>query len=274
MLTDEYLEELLTWRRQSEERLRAEDGWLAVVGLDWLAQGENTLGAGVDNAIVLPAGSAPGRVGLIRYDGQSASLEVAGGVTVTVEGQPVTQIELKPDVSGEPTVLHVNDLILTLIRRDDLLGLRVRDRNSAQRLEFPGRRWYDPDEAFRFRARFVPYDPPRTVEFINELDQHLKEETAGYLAFEFKGAEYRLDPLPSDDLLFLMFLDATSDGETYPSGRYMYLENPQNGYVDLDFNRAYSPPCAFTDFATCALPPSQNRLPFPVRAGEKYHKDK
>jgi hypothetical protein len=256
--TPGYRETSEAWRAERERKLRAEDGWLAVAGLHWLREGEMRLGTAAGNAIVLPPGSAPAHAGTVSLR--------EGRVTFRPpEGAPR---ELRPDSDD---AVALGRLRLSTIARGGRLGLRVRDPQSPRRRSFAGLRWYPVDEAYRVTARFVPAASPRTIGIPNVLGDIVEMPSPGHVEFSLHGRSLRLDPVLEGDApdLFFIFRDATAGHETYPGGRFLYADPPQGGAVTLDFNRAYSPPCAFTDFATCPLPPRQNRLPVAVPAGEK-----
>jgi uncharacterized protein len=261
-----YEAEIEEWRARADAGLRAEDGWLTVVGLFWLAEGANTVGAGESCDVVLPGG--PERLGAIELIGETATLRAAGE-PVVVNGAPVETHELRADAPGPPDLVTVGDVTFFLIRRGGRLGVRVRDKNSALRRDFAGRRWYPVREEYRVRARFVPYDPPRPVAITNMLGDVEPMIAAGQARFELRGRELRLEAMRrGDGQLFFIFRDATSGAQTYPAARF--LVTPPSEELTLDFNHAYSPPCAFTPFATCPLPPPENHLPVPVEAGELW----
>ena len=249
------------WRAEREAKLRAEDGWLAVTGLHWLREGKNTLGTADGNDIVLPAGSAPARAGTLTLGGGRVTLGLADG-----ERRP--EREIAPE-SGD--VVALGRLRLSVIERSGRLGLRVRDPDAARRRGFAGLAWYPIDESYRVRARFVPARGTRTIEVANVLGDLLRMPSPGHVEFTLRGRALRLEPVleAGSPRLFFIFRDATAGRQTYPAGRSLYAEPPDGGLVTLDFNQAYSPPCAFTDFATCPLPPLQNRLAVAVEAGEK-----
>lgn len=274
MLTasDSYREDVEQWRERREARLKAEGGWLSVAGLRWLHEGRTTFGAGRDNELVLPRGSAPDRVGaFVLRDGiVSVEFEPASGATVS--GEAVAGAELRPDASGEADVVEIPPrLTLHVIQRGERLGIRLKDTQAEARVAFAGLEWYPVDETWRKEARFVPYDPPRTLKVPNVIGDVNDSRCPGYVAFEIDGKEVRLEPVaePEDDEYFFIFRDATAGHGTYGSGRFLYAAAPVDGKMVLDFNKAYSPPCAFTPFATCPLPPRSNWLDVPITAGEK-----
>jgi uncharacterized protein len=260
------------WRQQREARLKAEDGWLAVAGLFWLQEGENRFGSGPDNAIVLPAGAAPALAGTFELRQGRVRVRVEPGVTLTAAGQPVTAMALRSDDPGPPDVLRLGRLTLQVIVRGGTYGIRMKDPESETRRTFAGLQWFPIRDDLRFEARFVPWAAPRTIAIPNILGQVNDLPSPGYAEFTLAGRKLRLEPVieePGAEELFFIFSDQTAGKQTYPAGRFLYAAMPKDGRVVLDFNKAYSPPCAFTAFATCPLPPPQNRLPVRIEAGEK-----
>jgi hypothetical protein len=267
-----YRREIAEWRRQREAGLRAEGGWLATAGLHWLPEGESSLGSQPMADVVLPA-SAPARVGTLTRQGSSVRLEVAPGVGATHAGEPARSLELVSDAAGAPTVVELGTLAFHVIERGDRLALRVKDAASPSRQEFTGLDSFPIDPSWRLAARFEPYDPPRPLP-VEDVSGGIQDGTSpGAVVFRHGGETHRLDALGEGDSLFLIFADATSGKETYGGGRYLYTDLPgDDGTLVVDFNRAYNPPCAFTPYATCPLPPPQNRLPVAVTAGEKRYR--
>ncbi len=273
--TAAYLDEIETWHRERTDRLTAEDGWLTLIGLFWLEEGKNTMGSAPGSRILLPASKAPDRAAILTLEGESVHIEVAGDVVVTRGGQPVTSAAMAADTTAEPTVLDLGDLRFFVIERGGRLGLRVRDRAHPARFDFTGIDRFPVDPGWRVAGRLERHDPPRSVHILNVLGVLSEEPSPGTVVFELGGRTCRLDALQGPEgRLYLIFADQTSGRETYGGGRYLYSEPVQpDGTVVLDFNKAYNPPCAFTDFATCPLPPRQNRLPIRVEAGEKSFGD-
>ena len=267
-----YSADVAKWRTQREDRLKADGGWLTVTGLFWLKDGANTLGSAPGNDIVLPA-SAPARMATIDFGGGKAAVRVEPGAAVSSGGKPVTAMPLRADTSeGGPDVLVHGPLSLEVIERGGRYGIRLKDKESRYRREFAGLQWYPVRESHRVVARFVPHPAPKTIPIANVLGQEDQQPSPGTAVFALDGKEVRLDPIvesPDAKQLFFIFKDATSGRDTYPAGRYLYTDMPKDGVVTLDFNKAYSPPCAFTAYATCPLPPSQNRLAVRIEAGEK-----
>jgi uncharacterized protein (DUF1684 family) len=266
---DTYLGKIAKFRTEREAELKADDGWLSVAGLFWLKEGENRFGADPSNEIVLPEGSAPSRAGVFELRGGKTILRVENGATITLDGKAITTLEMKSDEKQKPDVIRLGSLSINVIKRGERYGIRVKDPKSKQRREFKGLRWFPVKQPYRIIASFVPYDAPKQIEIPNVLGDVNKMPSPGYVVFNLKGKEYRLDPITEDkDKLFFIFGDLTNGKTTYGAGRFLYAALPRHGKVTLDFNRAENPPCAFTQFATCPLPPRQNRLNVAIEAGE------
>ena len=266
--TPSYKAEIEQYRQKREAGLKADGGWLTVSGLFWLNEGVNTVGTDKSKTIVLPEGSAPGSVGVFEFHDGQTIFRADPGVKVTVNGAPATSATLKPDTAGAPGVLQVNDLTMFVIKRGQRFAIRMKDKNSPMRRHFTGLKFFPPDERYKVTARFVPYTPPKMIPLPNILGETEQEASPGYVEFTLNGHPCRLDPVTEDDTLFFIFKDLTAGKETYPSGRFLNTPMPVNGEVTLDFNKAYNPPCAFTPYATCPLPPQQNILAIRVEAGE------
>jgi uncharacterized protein (DUF1684 family) len=266
-----YRAEVEKWRADRIARLTADDGWLTVVGLSWLKEGNNAVGASPVNEVVLPAKSPP-RLGRIRVTGGKAHLDVAPGVEVTHDEKRVRSLDLASDETGEPTVVRHGTLSFYLIRRGEKLGVRVKDSANPARKSFGGIVSFPVSTAWRVAARFEPHPTGRTIPIPNVLGNVTREPSPGAVVFSIGGREYRLDAVEEqgEEELFLIFGDRTNGETTYGAGRFLYAPRPgKDGRTVVDFNKAYNPPCAFTPFATCPLPPPQNRLPIGIEAGEK-----
>ncbi|HET7010524.1 MAG TPA: DUF1684 domain-containing protein [Anaerolineales bacterium] len=266
---DPYVDSVESWRRDVETRLRAANGWLALAGLFWLHEGQNRIGTDPHAEVVLPRRGVSEHAGIVElFDGR-AVLRVMGDGKFTVEGAPRREIELRPDVDDTPTFVEIDDLRMVLIRRSTRYGIRVWDNRRAERRTFPGRLWFPVDPAWRIRAAYSPYQPPRTLPVPSILGDEDAEVNPGRVSFSMGGSDHTLEALEGDDGgLFLVFADDTNRDLTYPAGRFLKTDRPGNDGVILDFNRAYNPPCAFTPFATCPLPPHDNRLTLRIEAGE------
>jgi uncharacterized protein (DUF1684 family) len=263
------------WRAEREAKLNAEDGWLTVVGLYWLKPGENRVGSNPGFEIPLPS-AAPKNAGVFSMKNGKAVFKPAAGAGVTMNGKPASPAELKPDTEPKYDVLAVGRVKFYVIKREDKLGIRVKDNDSDARKQFTGLRWYPIDPAWKFAAAFIPWDSPHKLTFDTATGMKEQDESPGYVVFHRNGQEYRMEPVVDDDQLMFVMRDQTSGKTTYAASRFLYVDLPKTGLhakwtFDLDFNKAENPPCMFTDFATCPLPPPQNRLPFAVTAGEQIY---
>jgi hypothetical protein len=271
----EHEAEVMKWRQNRDSRLRREDGWLTLVGLHWLSPGKNEIGSAGTNAIVLPA-NAPARIGTLELKDGQVTLVPAAGAPLTIDGQAVAgPVRLYEDAhDAGPTIVHSGSLNFQIIKRGERFGVRVKDAQAPERLHFQGMDYFPIDPRWRFVARFEPYQPARRVTITDVTGAQSEQTVPGALVFEADGKPYRLDAIdegPGE--LFVIFKDETSRDLTYPAGRYLYVPRPgADGTLVLDFNKAYNPPCVFTPFATCPLPPPQNRLPIRIEAGEKNYK--
>ncbi len=271
----DYTASIEAWRRERVQRLTADDGWLTVAGLYWLEEGDNRAGTESGSRVLLPPGTAPPRVGVFRRAKDEVTFTADPSATVTSGGRPVTTIRMKDDSTGTPDMITLNDLTMFIIKRGDRLAVRLRDKNRRERREFAGLDSYPIRSDYRVVAEWVPYEPQRTIAIPNVLGMSEELPCPGYARFTIDGREHRLEPVieqPGDQELFFIFADQTNGSETYPSGRFLYAPKPQDGAIVLDFNKAYNPPCAFTPFATCPLPPAQNRLAARIEAGEKKYR--
>jgi uncharacterized protein (DUF1684 family) len=270
-----YRDQIRRWREEREARLKADDGWLTVAGLFWLHEGENRFGCDPSLEIVLPAGSAPDRAGSFELKSGRTTVRLEPGVRALVGGRALTEPRvLHSDAAGQPDVLEMQRLSLYLIERGGQFAIRLKDKEAAARREFTGLHWYDVSESYRVEARWVQYPEFRPVRLPNVLGKMETMPSPGYAAFSLGGTALRLDGVledPRAEELFFILKDQTSGKETYGGGRFLYAALPKAGKVVLDFNKAYNPPCAFTAYATCPLPPRQNWLPVRIEAGEKAY---
>ncbi|HEY0554599.1 MAG TPA: DUF1684 domain-containing protein [Thermoanaerobaculia bacterium] len=266
-----YRKEVETWRQHRLEGLKREDGWLTLVGLYWLKPGENRLGSDPGNPVLLPEGKAPALAGVLTREGNSVRLTVQPGVPLTADGKPVTPGQkLETDIKGKPTVLELGSLSFYIIQRGDRLGVRIKDKTSPMRAGFKGIDEFPIRPEWRVVARFEPYKDKK-IPIANIIGQVEDNPSPGAVVFDWQGKTYRIDALEGgpDGSLFLVFGDRTNGTETYGAGRFLDTDPPKDGKVVVDFNTAYNPPCAFTAFATCPLPPAENKLAIKVEAGEK-----
>lgn len=270
--TETYRREIESWRAAREASLRDPNGWLTLVGLFWLAEGDNRFGSDPRNAVVLPAGRAPAVAGVLVRHGGEVTVRAEPGSGLESGGRPVAELSLAPDAKSKPVLLRLGSLTFFVIKRGDRVGIRVKDSKSPVLAAFHGVESYPADPGWRVVARFEPHPRPTSIPIANVLGMTDDEPSPGTVVFEHGGSTYRLDALDGGDgSLELIFADTTSGRETYGAGRFLDTDPPHDGRVVVDFNKAYNPPCAFTAFATCPLPPRQNRLPLAVAAGEKKY---
>jgi uncharacterized protein (DUF1684 family) len=264
MTPEEHAAEVVQWRAARDARLRSPDGWLALVGLSWLKPGENHVGAHPSNQVILHGHEVPPRVG-------SMWLEDGRVRFVPHEGVDLPETELNDDLEGKPTVLELGTLRFHTIRRGERIGVRVRDTAAPALREFSGMDNFPVDPSWRIQARLEPAPADATIEIADVTGGVSSDTTPGSVAFEREGVTWRLAALEGeeDGSLWLIFGDATNGTETYGAGRFLYTEPPaDDGSVIVDFNLAYNPPCVFSPYATCPLPPPQNRLTLRIEAGE------
>jgi uncharacterized protein len=261
-------------RAERLAELRADDGWLTLVGLYWLKAGENRFGSAADNEIVLAAPGVPETAGslLLQADG-TVVVRPRAGVAMTVAGQPLTERALQPDVSGHPDVVQLGPLRFHVIVRSGQRGVRVKNPDNPARAALKELACFPPDPRYRVSAVFEPYPSSREVEVASAHGPAQKMKASGRVRFALQGRDCTLEAFASGSEgrdLFVVFADATNGERTYGAGRFLDVDGPAAGshQVTLDFNTAYSPPCAFTPYATCPLPTPENRLPVAVEAGE------
>lgn len=269
-----YAKEIEQWHQERWKELNNESGWLTLIGLFWLKEGENKFGSEADNDIILPKEKVAGHAGTFSLHDGIVRMDATQDGT-SVDGKPVKSLDLMSDADNHPTIIRLGSVSFQIIKRGDKFGLRVKDSQSPDRVNFKGTEFYPTDLKWRLDAQFEPYNPPKPMPITNVLGMESAEASPGAVKFEVNGKEYRLDAITEKDepRLFMIIADMTSGKDTYPAGRYLYVDPPDaSGHLIIDFNKAYSPPCAFTKFATCPLPPRQNRLPFAVEAGERYQR--
>jgi len=267
---DEYEDQILKWRAKKYDDLVGENGWMALVGLFWLKPGRNLVGSNPMCEVTLPE-RGPTFLGIIELKGKIARIQVADGVPVQVNGKPVQKSILKPSTDAKPSYITWNHIRMVLHEHNGKYAIRIWDNQRRQRFTIPLLKWFPINKHFRFNARYTRYPEPKTSDQSDTFGDIVEDRMDGYVTFHFEGKTYKLDVTEvKDNKLFIKFRDLTSSKETYPPSRYMYTEPVLDGKVTLDFNYSYSPPCAFTEYATCIFAPQQNSLPFRVEAGEIY----
>lgn len=270
IVDDEYEMSILKWREEVDTNLRRENGWLALAGLYWLRKDTNLIGSEPNCDIRLPA-RAPARLGTFEFDGNNVTLNVESDLTVEVNGVATKSALLDADQEDVPSFITFDEMRMVVLRRSRGVGIRLWDNTRAERRLFPKRQWYPVKKEFRVPATFIYYETPRIVKMPDILGAILDEPMQGYVTFDLNGQKYELIAAEEPDhRLFIQFMDLTNGNPTYPSGRYHYTDAHENGRLFVDFNKAYSPPCAFTEYATCTFPPQENHLNVAIEAGEIY----
>jgi uncharacterized protein (DUF1684 family) len=272
-----WADELQKWREEREKRLRADNGWLTLAGRYPLKEGANTIGTGKDNDVIFPAalkGTGPERLGTVQVDltAKKVTLKLADGVSMVSGGKAFTGERVLGAATDKRDWVSLERLSMHIIERDGKYVLRLADNESPVRKDFAGCIWYPANEAFRVKAKFVPYAEEKTLSIVNIIDEVSKQPCPGYAEFELKGQTYKLDAIKDGEGLFFVFRDKTAGDTTYKAARFLDIDKQPgaNETFTLDFNKAYNPPCAFSNYTTCPLPPKQNILNVRIEAGEKY----
>lgn len=278
-VTTEYQTETDVWRANRIDELTAEDGWLTLVGLYWLQPGINRFGSAPNNQVILnKVGIPPVAGNLELLEDGSVLLHTAPEIGMKVGGLLVTEKTLAPDKSGKPDIVEFGSLRFFILARADQRAVRVRDVDSAARSNFKGIEYFPIDLRYRVKATFEPYSTPKDVEVPSAQGPAQKMLAMGLVRFKASGKRLTLEAFGQKDsrALFIIFRDVSSGVDTYGAGRFLEADAPASGKgrMFMDFNRAYNPPCAFTPYATCPLPPMRNNLKVRIEAGEKYSGEK
>jgi uncharacterized protein (DUF1684 family) len=270
-----YLTEIDAWHKKRVEDLRGPRGWLNIAGLYWLKEGINTFGSSKENDVVFPDGKIEPKAGVFILKGGQVTVKVSPGVAVMSGGQRIKSLVVYPPDSSRAVVMKHDSLEWFIVKRDDKYGVRLRDFQSPSIAAFHGIERYEVNPTWRVAASLERADSSKMIEITNVLGQTFQQRSPGTLVFYLDGKKYSLDALDEGgDEYFMIFGDPTNARETYGAGRYLYVSQADSaGRTFIDFNKAYNPPCAFTPFATCPLPPKQNILDLPVTAGEKNYGD-
>jgi uncharacterized protein (DUF1684 family) len=270
MTNTTYEQEILQWQAKKLDDLVRENGWLALAGLFWLHPGMNLIGSNPMCEVVLPE-RAPTFLGVVELKGKMARLQVAGGVPVQVNGKSLQKTMLRSSKDPKPSFITWNQIRMVLHEHAGKSAVRIWDNQRRNRLTLPLLKWFPINKKFRFNVRYTPYPEPKVSNQPDMFGEMVEDRLDGYVSFRFERKTYKLDVTEKEEpRLFLKFRDLTSGKETYPPSRYHYTRPVEDGKVVLDFNYSYSPPCAFTEYATCIFAPQQNHLPFRVEAGEIY----
>jgi len=275
--------DLAAWRAEHKADLLKPDGWLSLAGLEWLQPGDNPVGSASDNRIRLAA--APAHLAVLRLEGETVTLNPPPGgfpQEFLVAGAPAKQQALRAEANNDKVSPHltIGNLNMYVIRREARFGLRIKDSHSAAITGFHEPKWYPPDAAYQVTAKWIPYTPPKTISLATLIGTSYNQPVPGATEFTLAAKTFRLEPVLEDPAvakLFFILRDTTSSTTTYAACRFLYTGFPTNGLdkpgeLVLDFNRLENPPCAYTPFSTCPLPPAGNRLPIALPVGEqRYH---
>jgi len=265
-----YLNSIQKWQQERLSGLKTKDGWLSLAGLFWLKEGENTFGGSKTNLMVITDVKAPDLIGTFLVDKGQVTFKTAPGKKVLNEGVPISRTVMVPDQDQKPTTLTCGTITFWVIERAERLGVRLRDSENPRIGKLTKIDSFPLDPAWRVPARWVPFEKPEKIQITNVIGSTFEETVTGKLAFTIGGKEYSLWPMGEDGELFVVFGDQTNGSETYGGGRFLSVNlADEQGRTVIDFNLAYNPPCVFSPFATCPLPPEVNILPIRVIAGEK-----
>ena len=245
-------------------------GWPTLMGLYWLEEGQNTFGSGRTNDLIFPE-KMPEKMGFFQKDQKGVSMAVDSNLDVLINGKAATSGRLNSDVDANTTNVNMGSYFWHIIKRNDKYGVRLRDTLHPNRAALTGIPSFPFSAKWIIEATFQSAEKGQNVKMDNQVGMQIETPLEGILTFSYKGEQHTLHATNGGkENLFVIIADATTDSETYGGGRYMYPGRAdENGKVILDFNRAQNPPCVFTDFATCPLPPAENVLSFEVKAGEK-----
>ncbi len=275
--------DLLQWRTKHAADLQKPENWLSLIGLEWLKEGDNSLGADKNNTIAINA-KVPARIAVFHLDKGTVTLRPPQGgfpQDLTINGKRAAEQPLRADDQPPRDTIRIGSVAIIVLHRGDRYALRIWDSTNPARTNFKGLHWYAPDPKYRITARWIPYSPPKPMKIPTVLGSTLDLPSPGVAEFNLNGKTIRLEPVletPDAKQLFFIVRDTTSQTTTYGAGRFLYTGFPSKGLdktgeLVLDFNRMENPPCAYTPYATCPLPPRQNRMPIAVPAGEKRYHD-
>lgn len=265
----DYIKEINDWHSKRINNLKRESSWLNLVGLLWLNEGDNTIGSDKSNSVVFPETALP-NIGLVNLENGKVTFQPQKGNGILVDSVEVESVELINDMEGRPNIVTHGSHHWYIVKRGERYGIRLRDNDAPLLKSFSGIDRFPVNDDWKINAKFEKYDEPKILEIPNILGTIDKGESPGELVFNIGEKEYKLNPVSAGNGLFAVFADMTNGEETYGAGRFLYMPGPDSlGNVIVDFNKAYNPPCVFTKYATCPLPPEENKLRVKITAGEK-----
>lgn len=270
--TSSYEKEMQVWQQKRIQALKDHNGWINLTGLFWLKPGKNSFGSASSNDFVYQHKNMPSKAGYFLWENQQVYWVSNSGVSIKINDSLINKALVFEEAKNQAPLMQLGSLRWNIIQREEKIGVRLRDLASPLLTSFKGTERFALDSNLKLVAHLEPALQNKLL-IANVLGQISPLASPGKLGFNIKGTTYTLDALEEGDELFILFGDATSGKETYPAGRFLYTDKPDvNGNTIIDFNKAFNPPCAFTKFATCPLPPKQNILPIAIKAGEKnYH---
>jgi len=265
-----YEDSIVAWHHKRMQDLKAPNGWVNLVGLLWLKPGKNTFGSAQSNELIYQHKDMPTNAGVFTWEADNVKWVSQKGIATKIKDSLINEIILYADDLKQAPQLVLGSLCWNLIKREDKIGVRLRDLKAPALKKFQSIPYFPIDTKYRVDA-VLEKPVNKQLMITNVLGQITAQETPGRLVFQLNGTTYKLDALDEGgDELFVIFGDATNEKETYPTGRFIYVSKPDaTGHTFIDFNKAFNPPCAFTAFATCPLPPKQNILPIALKIGEK-----
>jgi uncharacterized protein (DUF1684 family) len=274
---EHYIRAIEAWRVTMEQNLRRDNGWLTLAGRYFMKPGENAIGTAQDNDVLLPSGLGPAHLGKVIVDGKMVELKLNDGITMRGKEGEFKGERVFATEGATRDWVSLGRMAFHIIERKGKFMMRLADNENPLRKDFSGRSWYGVKKEYKVKARFVPYPPGKTIPVVDILDEVHQTPSPGYLEFKLHGQTMRLDATGElhDKELFVVLKDKTAGSSTYGAGRFLAIEWPENvkrhgGRVTIDFNKAYNPPCAFSAFTTCPMPPKQNQLATRIEAGEKF----
>jgi len=272
--TTQYLNSIKDWQAKRLEDLKSDDSWLSLAGLFWLQEGKNTFGSDKKNSMIITDVKAPPHIGSFILHAGQVRFKVRSETPVHCEGKPVTELVMANDSTRNPTILTSGTLSWFVIKRGTRQGIRLKDSQNPRIRKLKEIKTFPIAMDWRVPAKLIRFDKPRMIETPTVIGTMVEQPSPGKLVFKIKNKTYTLTPMGGDGDLFIIFGDRTNGNQTYGGGRFLTVKKPDSkGQTIIDFNRSYNPPCVFTPFATCPLPPLKNKLPIAVKAGEKMVHD-
>lgn len=268
-VSENYSAEMEQWEESRIETLKKPTGWLRLAGMYWLNEGVNNFGSGDDQDVQFPERTIPNHAGYFVMENGVVTLRSAEGVEMTHEGETIRE---KVIFDGEEALdIEYESLEWLVIERDGEVAIRLFNKENEKADSFNGFPRYPLEPSLKLKAKYLPNPENTTIPIINVLGQNMETPSPGKVEFMIDGNRYSVDALAGTTRLFLIIGDETNQTETYQAGRYMYIDYPEEGsdYTVIDFNKIYNPPCAYSVYTTCQLPPPNNRLDVAIEAGEK-----